>query len=556
MTTRARAARCSLLLACLASAAGPAWAQRLGQLPSVSPDVTDRARVRYLLGDDSVVRTGSSPLLRSASSLFREGTIPGTRHFSVLAPDLLFEGNTGFPYSYNDGALWSGKGGNGLVRAGVMAEWSRVRLVIAPEVVYSTNRPWVAFLLPIYYGPIQYPDRSLFSAPWYRLPRSIDNPWRFGPNHYARLEPGQSSITARVGGAAEIGVSSENEWWGPGIRNALVLSNNAPGFPHVFARTRRPLGSRIGTFDLRWILGGLAESAFFDTSTTNNRQSFSAAAAVWRPPATSGVAGLSVGIARAVYAPAGDGWRSVAARPLDFLAGTNRPDNVADADSLTMAPGRDEINSLFAQWAFPGAGFEVYGEWARTELPRSVRDFLLFPDHTRGYTVGLQWLRASRASHAHWRVQAEATNLEQGASFQSRPEGIWYTSRAVPQGYTHRGQVIGAAIGPGASSQWIGADYLAQDWSAGVVGQRIRWNNDALYYALRFPSNSGNGYCEHDVTLSPGFRGTFTSRLGAFAGELLLQNRLNYFFQNASGCPRGLTMRDLRNKALSIRWSP
>jgi hypothetical protein len=45
---------------------------------------------------------------------------------------------------------------------------------------------------------------------------------------------GQSSIRLTFG-PASIGLSNENIWWGPGIRNSLIMSNNAPGFKHHYS---------------------------------------------------------------------------------------------------------------------------------------------------------------------------------------------------------------------------------------------------------------------------------------------------------------------------------
>lgn len=532
-----------------------ATAQRVIRLPTASPADDEAHRTSLLLGWEPKDAVESTRLLRSASSLAAPGRDSAAR-MSFVAPVILAVTNSGLPYSYNDGALWSGRGTSGLLRAGVTASSGRLHVVIAPEVAISENRDFVAFSPDLPPGfALTRPGRSPFAAPWYYAPRNADAPWRFGTRHYARLEPGQSSAWIALPPGIDAGVSTENEWWGPGIRNALLLSDNAPGFPHLFARSRRPLQTRIGTFDARWLLGGLAESAFFDTVSSNDRRSFSAAAVVWRAPHGSPVDGLSVGIGREVIANARS-WAGVLRRPLDFLASAPRSANVADSTTRdTTAGGRDQITSIFWQWAFPGAGFEFYGEVGRTELPVSLRDFLLYPDHSRGYTVGLQWI-GNPAANTHLRVQAEATNIERASSFLSRPIGIWYASRAVPQGFTHRGQTLGAAIGPGASSQWLALDYLARTWDVGLVGQRVRWNNDAMYFAVTFDPTIGAGWCQHDVTIAPGVRGGASTRLGRVQGELLLQNRLNVFFQNAGGCPNNEYRRDLRNVALTIRYAP
>ncbi|MFK5143427.1 capsule assembly Wzi family protein, partial [Klebsiella pneumoniae] len=56
-----------------------------------------------------------------------------------------------------------------------------------------------------------------------------------------------------------MGISSENLWWGPGIYNSLLMSNNAPGFWHLTFNSRKPLKTPIGDFEWQLIGGKLVE---------------------------------------------------------------------------------------------------------------------------------------------------------------------------------------------------------------------------------------------------------------------------------------------------------
>jgi hypothetical protein len=55
----------------------------------------------------------------------------------------------------------------------------------------------------------------------------IDAPLRFGPNSFWTANPGQSFARIDLYNVA-LGVSRENLWWGPGVRNALLMSNSGP----------------------------------------------------------------------------------------------------------------------------------------------------------------------------------------------------------------------------------------------------------------------------------------------------------------------------------------
>src|SRR5690606_37900296 len=91
-------------------------------------------------------------------------------------------------------------------------------------------------------------------------------------------------------------------------------------------------------------------------------------------------------------------------------------------DSAT-APGRDQLMSLFFRWVFPRDGLEVYGEVGRAEMPRSLKDLLVEPGHSMGYTGGLQYIRPVGAGAI--RLQGEFTYLERSSSYRHRPTGSW-----------------------------------------------------------------------------------------------------------------------------------
>jgi hypothetical protein len=373
-------------------------------------------------------------------------------------------------------------------------------------------------------------------------------PTRFGNEAISRLSLGQSSILVRLSNL-QLGFANENEWWGPGIGNALILSNNAPGFPHYFLRTARPVSTRFGDVDFRWLVGGLTESNYFDTSSTNNLRSLSAFAATvktgWDP-------NLTFGIARSVYSTA-DNWGQIPGRWFDIVKNTHRPNNRPLSDSSLYPGGRDQVYSLFARWVFPESGFEAYGELGRTEFPSSLRDLIIAPNHTLAYTLGFQWRRAGFKDNDFWRLQGENTSVEQSATFRDRPLGVWYTSRKVIQGYTNRGQPLGAAVGPGSSGQNLAVDYMRPAWAMGLKAGRIRYNEDVRSMS---PIHEFMRWCTHDIGLYWGMRTSAQSRIGFAALDLTFGNRIQPWFQTRSNCPRGDGMVDIRNNTLSITFVP
>lgn len=507
----------------------------------LSSHTLDQARLAEAAG----APTRIPMMLRSLSAIISR-TVPDQRR-GTLYPELQLVNNSAMPWSNNDGDLWAGRGTNIRLGGGVFARFGRVQLVIAPELTSMANDSF-ELRKPIIERPPTPPDRSQFALPWYVYgPYSVDMPTRFGNASTSRLSLGQSSILVGLS-KIELGFANENEWWGPGISNALVLSNNAPGFPHYFLRTRRPLKTLVGEFDARWIVGGLTESEHFDTTESNNLRSLSAGAVTLRLKRPSG---LTLGAARSVWGTSG-GWGEIPLRWFEVFHLTRRQNNPA-GDSLLYPGGREQINSLFARWVFPEAGLEVYTEWGRTHLPRSLRDFLVAPNHTQAYTVGFQLRRPGWIGNDSWRVHAENTSVEQSATFRDRPLGVWYTSNRVIQGYTNRGQPLGAAVGPGSSGQNVRIDYMRPAWSFGLEGGRIRYNED-----VRSISDIQwfKRWCTHDVYLYWGARSSWWSRLGFAALDITLANRYNPWFQMQSGCPRGDAMHDIRNNTFRLTLSP
>jgi hypothetical protein len=346
---------------------------------------------------------------------------------------------------------------------------------------------------------------------------------------------------------AAIGFTAENEWWGPGIRNALVLSSNAAGFPHLFIRTSDPVRTRIGTINARLIAGALTESKWFDTTSTNNHRSLSAFAFSINPAFAPNV---EIGGARSVYATTSrDIPGIIKASLFDAFKHVGRPDSRPFENDSLYPGGRDQIMSLFGRWVLPADGFEAYAEWARYEFPRSLRDLLIAPNHTQGYTLGLQWARPVESVGGSVRFLGELSSVEQSPTFRDRPVGSFYTSRRVVQGYTNKGESLAAAIGPGASSQYAAADYIADNWSFGIFAGRIRWNED-IRSTANFPDYLAS--CIHDVSLLPGARLRLGNRFGFASVEATYGNRMNAFFQVQSGCVFPNSVRDIRNRTISV----
>jgi hypothetical protein len=508
---------------------------------TVDADAVIRWRLQQLIG-----RATAGFMLRSTSSMLEalHGSPP---RMSFLRPATQVVFNPAMPTTGNNGPLWAGQGINDITTFGMRLAAGPIRLVLAPQAVLSSNTSLSNRDLSIWWSPPLPDDRvgREYALTWYQGRFSIDLPLRFGDGARAFVDMGQSSLYARTG-PVEFGAATENNWWGPGIRNALVLSNAAPGFLHVFLRSSSPWATPAGAIEWRWIAGALEESDYFDTDPDNDIRSLAAVAVAMQSRFSSN---LTLGAMRSVMANA-SGRGAALGRWFDVFTRTGRTEPPLSWNDPTTDGGREHIVALFGRYVMPAAGAELYGEWGRTALS-SVRDILIAPNHTQGYTLGLQWSRPARREKSRLQVQAEVTTVEQSATFRHRPLGTWYASRRVVQGYTHRGEMLGAAIGPGASSQWLGIDHIAPGSSVGGYVGRTRWNED-IRSTYAWPDYML--YCNHDVSTYFGVRGSRLRDWGTLAADLGVETRINAYFQVASCFPPG--RRDIRNVRLLLTFAP
>jgi Capsule assembly protein Wzi len=496
----------------------------------------DRLRIAQLVGGaqlaGSLIR---SPSMYRVASPATATTAAGAG-WSAIRPVIDATWNSQIPFSVDDGNLWAGRGLSSRAAIGLRANAGPVQFLFMPDIVHVENRNFNLL-------PSDIPGRSAFASPFHAGALSADVPVRFGSQSFTIVDPGQSAIWY-THDAIDAGVSTENQWWGPAIQNALIMSNNAPGIPEAFVRTNRPLHTAAGDVEAKAIVGSLTESLYFDQDPTNDHRAISGIVATFAPAIEPT---FTAGIARVVYSATGGGIGDVAGHSLDAL--TRWSATRASVDSAGTR-GIDQLFSLFGRWVFPASGLELYAEWARMSLPVSVRELLVAPQSTQGYTLGMQ-VAGNVRPEAKLRFQAEFTDLEQTPSSRAADTLSFYVSRAVPQGYTQRGKVIGAAIGPGASSQLLALDYMPAKWDVGVFAERIRWDDDAYYL-----QSTGFSFFSHDLTVLAGLRGTVRLMHAEIHAELSTAQRLNFEFQNLRGGFGPQKQNDVHNKTLKLWISP
>jgi hypothetical protein len=501
---------------------------RLDRTRLIGSVADDSARLGSLIG----ACWGNSSLIRTSFPL-KMTDITGSLAVSMIDPVASTAWNSRIPVGWNDGPMWAGRGLSTDLMVGAQLRYRRLTAAIAPRFTRSRNLPF-----PVFASGND--ERSGFASPWHSGKISADLPLRFGSAPLARVDPGETFVDVRVGDFA-VGAASSGQWWGPGIRNALVMSNNAAGIPRVYARTARPITTRFGDIEALWMLGGLIESPYFDADPDNDLRAVSSGVFSFRFAADTG---LTVGLARSVYSAV----RRFGALPGHFADVLTDWHQASITD--TIPSGGDQILSLFGRWVFPDAGLGVHVEWAKAAVPPTLRALMVNPQKGQGYTLGLEWARdvgASTTIH----LQTELTMLEQTPEDRFVDVREFYASHTVPQGYTQQGQAVGAFIGPASSSQHIGVLVAHSNWQLSPFAGRIRWEETAYYRTL---AGSVGGRA-HDVSVYGGIAARHDSRWLAVDGSFTRTLRINYLFQSISPYVRGAEF-DVRNTTLTLRVTP
>jgi capsule assembly protein Wzi len=435
--------------------------------------------------------------------------------------------NTAYPRGQNDGAVWQGKGMTTALETTASLEWGGLSVTLNPMLLHNQNSAFE--LAPVTVGGL--PE---YAYPW----RRMDYPQRFGPEAFWTFDLGQSQVAFDWRGG-RVSFGNENLQWGPGIRNAIVMGANAPGFLHASLSTNRPVDIGIGTLEGQWIWGGLGQSDWFDPALAATDRYMTGLVLTYSP---SFLPGLSVGGTRVFQELVPDGGLD-AAEYLLVLQGLVKSSQ-ASVGNPRGEDERDQLLSLFARWVFPNSGFETYVEWSRNDHAASLEDFILEPEHSQGYTLGLQKATAFSGERALV-LRAELTHLEAPPTFQLRPRGTYYEHSIVTQGYTNKGQLLGAGVGPGGNGQMVGFDWYDVWGKATVFAQRQVIDNDAFWV---WAEQTGASFDKHDVALD--FGATATWFVGDFdvGGGLMFTREWNrYFF--------GPKINNV-NLNLTARWRP
>jgi hypothetical protein len=392
--------------------------------------------------------------------------------------------NSLLPQNWNDGNMYPARGWQERYTFGMQLKLGIIDLNIQPEWLKVQN-------IPQQYYPGNPEDGNFMPKYFGSVANVIDNFRQFGTKKIDTFTMGQSRIGLQLG-PINVGYSNQTNWWGPGIRNSLVFTNNAAGFKHLYLSTNKPIKSFIGNFEFSAITGLIDTNWYQDPDLTLMKRIWSGGIAKknldqrmidaiivnWQP---NWVPNLFLGYAysRQYYK--------------HQLNPYGQPYSFFSKDFTKV-----ELGSLMFRFLLPKDNAEFYGE---VGIPnKSPWPWKFFEKSPKtGFVFGVTKLAKFRSNKSYLRLNLEFTQLQlynpkdmfyPGWAFVGGLPNSWYTSDIIKQGYTNQGQIIGASIGPGSNSQTINLSYHYKYNTIGIEVERISQNND-FFSVVYFSGKNG-----------------------------------------------------------------
>lgn len=393
--------------------------------------------------------------------------------------------NSHHPEGLNDGSMIPSQGYQTLLSAGVYFKYDHLSITLQPEFVHAANAVYEGY-------PLTRENPELAILRWaqyyYHTLNYIDQPEQFGEGPYNKLLWGQSSIRLTFN-AISLGLSNENLWWGPGMRNSLLMTNSASGFVHFTLNTVKPITTYIGSFEGQIVAGWLKGSGYPPPNTEvvdHNGNGF------YAPKSHHGryfngmlinytpkwVPGLHLGLIRSFqmyHNEMGDAFGDY----LPVFSAFSEKNSLPKEGEANNYQNRDQYNSVFMRFVWPKSHVEIYGEYGRSSNYWDRRDLNVQLEHSNAFNFGFRKLMVLKNKHHdNIGVGMEFTQLAKNANSTLRGTRSWYASTIVRHGYTHKGQLLGAGIGPGSNTGTLNISWHRSLKSLGLQLERYVHNND------------------------------------------------------------------------------
>ena len=230
------------------------------------------------------------------------------------------------------------------------------------------------------------------------------------------------------------GFSNANMWWGSGFHSSLMMTNNTTGFGHLMLGTITEKRIKNWGFNGRYILSKFeknSHSKLYYSGLIVNTTYYS-------------VPIITLGFSRAFLSGGNNTYYDVslleaALFPFQFVH-IEKPNNHEDV--------LNPIDQTFVGYfnlRFPKSGTVLFWEWGRNEGPESFKDFILTPDHSDAFTLGVR--KYGLFNNINLFFSLEYTNLAHSNFWETKNTIDWYDYNQFDY-YTYNGRNWAAHSGP------------------------------------------------------------------------------------------------------------
>jgi len=391
------------------------------------------------------------------SNLNYEGELYSKRKINISLLPLSFTQkiNTDHPYGGNDGSMSLSKGYQFQVSTGVFIKLGHLKIQYRPEYISTASQNY-----------------------------KTDYYWGAVTPSYKKFTLGQSSIRYDIG-KLTVSAGTENLWWGPGIHNSILMSNNAPGFFHYSFQTNRPIKNFLGTFQFHIIganltkdsLQGFENKALKPLNFNRGDRYLNALAIDYSP---SFIKNVTFGVNRSIQTYTASNVSGLVLNKLPALGAFFGATAVA-SDTFP----RDQLVSIYSRWFFPKDHAELYYQFAYNDAKENFRDLGLDMSHSTAYILGFKKL-FTLPKQQYLDLNVEALKLSQTPSYLHRNAGNFYEHSTITEGYTHQNQIIGSGSGFGNNVQIIALSFNDRWNKLGFTFKHIANNPMALANSIDY----------------------------------------------------------------------
>ena len=473
---------------------------------------------QLLNGKDSIKYDNQSFMIRSTSNLQELESISSEKlKLHGISFRHTLQNNNLMPLSFNQGTMYPSVGFQRRWSLGVHFSRKFMDINLQPEWVIAENSPSVPFA-----GNPQ--DGNYWTRIFFLINNNIDQYRYFGYEPLKTFFLGQSHFAMKFGNVST-GVSSENNWWGPGFRNSLMMTNEASGFLHFFIQNRMPVITPIGSFEGKGIIGMLENPTMPSPEDKN-----------FRPIWSGGIENKnnSSRLLKAFILNWQPKWV-----PNFYLGYSYAQQNYLSKEDpkpgkLFVENPKMQLGAFLLRFALPKDHTEFYAELGQPDMAVGPASF--FGDSTKtGFVLGGRKLfPLGKKQKSYLQLAIEFTQLQlmdpglvidHNNRFGGPLHNSWYTSTEVRQGYTQNGKLLGASIGPGSNSQTV---YLSYHHGRSLIRfnfERFARNNDFYVYEY-YGSGHANRYW---VNLTAGVEAQIGKTKNLLLGASYLNTSVNNY---------------------------